>query len=109
MAGHPPGPWRVGEWINSDHEVNYIEVRGKEFQDESYAGTYKPLICKVIFGDHARNTYQQASARLIAAAPDLLESLVWLMQIVENEGLDTDGGPDQEHFDNARAAIKDAQ
>lgn len=60
---HTPGPWTVGKFINNDFEPMYIEVRsGVKF------------IAKSTYGS-ADNIEREANAKLIAAAPIMLERL----------------------------------
>lgn len=63
---HTPGPWRIGNgsFIISDHPAPGIT--GSD--DVQYYGGH--LICESV---------SQANARLIAAAPDLLEALKVLL------------------------------
>lgn len=49
---------------------------------------------------------EEANAKLIAAAPDLLESLIKLLEAVDDEGWCNDDGYDYEEQIIARAAIK---
>lgn len=80
MSKHTPGPWGHKTWdINKDGEFNYTV----EKDDKS--------ICEIVgTGEQA-----EANARLIAAAPDLYETLCRMsyifMQIVEAVEIDIEG------------------
>ena len=80
MSKHSPGPWPTRE---SATHVTVTNARGD-----------------AVFHDDKRIPGVMADARLIAAAPELLEALKVL---VENGGI----GPEQ-MFHNARAAIAKA-
>ncbi len=58
---HTPGPWTVNAWPQRHDEIRIGAV-----------GT--PLICAIMVRDVSINE-QKANARLIAAAPELLEAL----------------------------------
>ena len=66
MSKHTPGPWKDN---NADHDEPYQDIKIKA------AGR---TVCTVWIDDapcHDFNAEQDANARLIAAAPDLLEVL----------------------------------
>lgn len=66
-AKHTPGPWSTDE---ADHDAPY--------QDITICGGRHRRICSVWIDDapvHDYNAEQKANARLIAAAPELLEAL----------------------------------
>jgi hypothetical protein len=65
---HTPGPWTTD---NNDF-VNYGQ------KDDQYI-----VSCQ---NSHLSPERRRANARLIAAAPDLLEKLSWLIQIIERDG-----------------------
>ena len=73
---HTPGPWRVGRHFTDDEGYREIAieatVRGVECVPASVA---------LQFANYGG--MQEANARLIAAAPDLLEALIDLMDAVE--------------------------
>ena len=60
---HTAGPWRVGEYINAckKNEELWIHATGQTSPVCSIASNY-------------RRDYAQADARLIAAAPEMLEA-----------------------------------
>jgi hypothetical protein len=86
---HTSGPWRIGR---QDDEVVIVDA------------TSGPAICDV-YGDH--NGERDANARLIVAAPDLLEALEQLLRAI------TDVTTSMEDLgyaeDQAVAAIKKAR
>jgi hypothetical protein len=70
MSKHTPGPWQTDQ---AEHDAPYQDIR-------IHAG--KGSICCVWIDDaplHDYNAEQRANARLIAAAPELLEALKRLM------------------------------
>ena len=83
MAQHTPGPWRYDESAPYDgRSKGYIrESVGQEVIGRRNAGR---AVCRVtgVFGDDT----MRANARLIAAAPDLLDALRALLKAVA--GLD---------------------
>ena len=69
MSAHTPGPWYVGERA-SYHGMSFIEIHS-----EAKIGRIK--MPAHLLGPVART--DQENARLIAAAPDLLAALQFLM------------------------------
>ncbi len=63
---HTPGPWKAHP-IETNYGLPYTPVA---------ASTLIAKVYSTAFGDHAQS---EANARLIAAAPDLLEALEWLV------------------------------
>ena len=89
MSGHTPGPW---EWEDGEY-VLWAQGGRKIIDTAPYEGMW-------IVAEN-----EEANARLIAAAPDLLEALdnlYWLA--TENERL----GVHKETYDKAQAAIAKA-
>ena len=69
---HTPGPWTVGDQYPAPYgseECFQIELRGTTWPDGS-----TPLLA-VVVNENVSDSTTQANARLIAAAPDLLEAL----------------------------------
>lgn len=66
MSGHTPGPWHIGQ---GNGEGSVFSDSGRMRLEEG--GTTLYPVCKVF--DFAGEL--EANARLIAAAPDLLEAL----------------------------------
>jgi hypothetical protein len=78
---HTPGPWYVGtEFADQGRHIYAAQKVRHEDGDEWY-----PLIA--VTDDDERLVDWQANARLIAAAPDLLEALQHLM-VAHGEQLD---------------------
>jgi hypothetical protein len=68
---HTPGPWQTDQ---AEHDAPYQDIR-------IHAG--KGSICCVWIDDaplHDYNAEQRANARLIAAAPELLEALKAMLE-----------------------------
>lgn len=66
-AKHTPGPWIIGESSMADREITT-----QDRLDKSYGP-----ICEIdCYFEGQHGVEQEANSRLIAAAPDLLESLV---------------------------------
>ena len=88
---HTPGPWFYGNWLDINSDPLWVEVWS--IDDEGNKSL--PFVaCKHID--------QEANARLIAAAPDLLEAL----QAVLANCMDSKGLADA--YKQARAAIAKA-
>lgn len=85
MSKHTPGPWRFS---NHPHDGNYMRIHCSSDPNE---------------GDNLRGYCGEANARLIAAAPELLEALTKLLDEVES-----DFSPSQLTRNAARAALAKA-
>lgn len=75
MAGHTPGPWALGRASDARPHCVYGPVSWR------YDGSSVGLIVEVKhhgFSDPHAAPEQEANARLIAAAPELLEALLAL-------------------------------
>jgi len=85
---HTPGPWHVHPWGDNSYEINSTQL----------------TVCNVPgFSDETVDSGSaESNARLIAAAPDLLEALEGLMPMWES-------GIDEPWVRKARAAIKKAK
>lgn len=83
-TAHTPGPWACTYTSNHAHDYRITRANGLKL----------PLV--VIANDHSE---QRANARLIGAAPDLLEALQGFIEGAEAMGWNTD---------KARAAIAKA-
>lgn len=77
--GHTPGEWRYARWDNQPHylvEVNLPCINGLAAWF-SLAHVFIPDEAEIGYTDGAHNeSAAEANARLIAAAPDLLEALL---------------------------------
>lgn len=96
--GHTPGPWNV---IAAERRT------GRILGDESVVPAPDG------YGIHANNrtvakVYRPEDARLIKAAPDLLESLRWALSVCEELLRDGDD-EEKEQIAKARAAIARAR
>lgn len=69
MSAHTPGPWRVGITGHAVYQVNEPELR--------------VALCSDLEENGGRSV-EKANARLIAAAPDLLEALELAVGCLEN-------------------------
>ncbi len=95
MSKHTPGPWNT---LPEEVDKTYIRVRGTRL-----GCRYK--VANVMTPDyvcvHPREAEEtRANARLIAAAPDLLEALKAVVRVADRK---------TDEFDAARAAIKKAE
>lgn len=75
MTQHTKGPWEVGENESRKKFVIYNELKTGMLEQEKIA-----QIDKSVFGN------PEANARLIAAAPELLEALEDFVSITEGYG-----------------------
>ena len=79
MTGHTPGPWKV---TPSKHRRNY------QVGDHAIQATHKEgfdqLICSLYVANHSASNgaIDTANARLIAAAPELLEALIQAQAVI---------------------------
>lgn len=79
-AKHTPGPWTTD---HKDHDEPYQDIKIK-------AGKHH-AICTVWIDDapvRDFNTMQEANARLIAAAPELLDALTTAKWMLERDYID---------------------
>lgn len=96
MSGHTPGPWR----INS--RGSQVGPRSEE-DDQSFGMIIPVAYLEEVDWPDAH----EANARLIAAAPDLLEALDALLIAYCDPG--NQGGDHDEKVEAARAAIAKAK
>lgn len=87
MSAHTPGPWK-----NHGRQPNSPGL------PHSAVGA-KTLLARVYSEAYGDEVQEAANARLIAAAPDLLNTLVVLVDVAERRGIPCDA---------ARAAIAKA-
>ena len=97
MSKHTAGPW----WIDTAEDVdlpNHVGISADEHG----------LLAQVVWRmeDDERTPQCEANARLIAAAPDLLEVLEWFMPFIESEQDDERQAP---WVEKARATITKAK
>lgn len=93
MSKHTPGPWRFTE-IDSPSGGKQHAIVGIPFGD---------VVAVTSYPFHGREA-MEANARLIAAAPDLLEALQWALEQIEPD-LDLDH---QDAMTLARIAVAQA-
>ncbi len=99
MSKHTPGPWSVGEVSHKKQRVDIDSLHGDQtVGHQTWRGLARAYGCEDMPAEGT--AAMLANARLIAAAPELLEALKVL---VENGGI----GPEQ-MFHDARAAIAKA-
>ena len=98
MSGHTPGPWKVHQRPNPPIDLGHHVTTEGGLQ-----------VCKVTYqlpagvNGSVVEVARIANARLIAAAPDLLESLSKLVAIEDSTGMAVIGWT--EAMEAARAAI----
>lgn len=97
MSKHTPGPWRLEEVVDRSikHLCPVADVDGFSLLTVVHTEGYDGDEC-VPFGA----VYRDADARLIAAAPDLLEALKGVLRVADRK---------TDEFDAARAAIAKAE
>jgi len=69
MSKHTPGPWKIGS-EQTDGLGRYAQVQSSE-----EFGDIVARVCVAHNANHTLNRSGRANARLIAAAPELLEAL----------------------------------
>lgn len=97
MNKHTPGPWEVADLPHS------IVVRTESPNKTRYGASRYAAIGGFDRSDPDQLDEALANARLIAAAPDLLESLKWLTACVKRPGPHMDPGAALEKADAAIA------
>jgi hypothetical protein len=89
---HTPGPWRVDdEEIIADvpcgsHSTTHIVCFGHDYDDVGGICARVHETVEGNFDEAAYNAECEANARLIAAAPELLEALKWILDYTESDG-----------------------
>ena len=83
-AAHTPGPWQtnVDDFGTSNTGGAYVGVY------DDFGKTLAHVLCRDIVGSGGENPYA-ANARLIAAAPDLLEALEGLLRLHQSHNRET--------------------
>jgi hypothetical protein len=76
IAAHSPGPWRVTDEISRFSGGEVIRPNRSD-------GVDSPVAYVADFNRYDRDEERQANARLIAAAPDLLDALIALKEVVD--------------------------
>jgi hypothetical protein len=104
MSKHTPGPWVVSHGYDGSISVDTVD----------YVRLNLTTACKIVVADickheMAEHFSAEANARLIAAAPELLEALQDVCARLLYRGVSTDAGhPDRTALEVARAAIAKA-
>lgn len=79
---HTKGPWQVSgcrfKWRQSHHD---------QMLDSHAVGPDSDPVCLVFYGDKGQHQEQLSNARLIAAAPELLEALQELVDAWPSDSL----------------------
>lgn len=77
---HTPGPWKY------KHGLTYFTKRGQLVKTELVTGVNGEWVAAVILDHEAGlpTKVQESNARLIAAAPELLEALEHLIETLDN-------------------------
>ncbi len=81
MSKHTPGPWNIDGGTNSNEDL-FIWKTGEYYSGHAIA---------TVHGEIQEGS--QANARLIAAAPDLLEALVMAKRLINANTLLDAGNP----------------
>lgn len=100
---HTPGPWSLKHVSGSNFAVQRFEIRGVFLGHEGKAVVFNKDTSAI---DGTTVCCSPGDARLIAAAPELLEALQDLLQVMEQH--EQIAGCDSMYGDNARAAIAKA-
>lgn len=98
MTKHTPGPWKVSK------------LDGRTINGKAYRNLEGNLVTPAIASIKERTGETEANARLISAAPELLEALKWLN--AEFECRDDDFGGalfTRNDFERVRRAIAKAE
>ena len=97
---HTSGPWIVYEFLSQDCEGDDAETHIQCYaDDDGENGASLAFVNRWTYGDEPATEESKANARLIAAAPELLEALKYLCDVSHT---------DPKAFDQARAAIAKA-
>ncbi len=96
---HTPGPWELGEIEQGQDGGEFVAIDGKNPKKRHME------LARVVWKmeDDERSLTQEANARLIAAAPDLLDAL---QAAISRQGYRPGEGPDW--WEQGRAAIAKA-
>ena len=82
-AKHTPGPWAFSRSDNFGDARFYVAQQDGAPYTPNYSDV-ATLIAETVSGE--RVSIQEANARLIAAAPELLEALQEMVEIAESQG-----------------------
>lgn len=81
---HTPGPWEVRKYWSDEGAYEIYPTRGKKPSFGQWASIAE------VTGDVSKSESAMKNARLIAAAPELLEALQWLVDLMPDPELDSD-------------------
>lgn len=103
-AAHTPGPWAFSRWDQFGDTRYYVaQADGAEYTP--HYSDVATLIAETVSDE--RRSIQEANARLIAAAPELLEALAWTVNFIDVYAA-KQAGPATPELNKARAAIAKA-
>lgn len=102
ITKHTPGPWKVVKPQYENKKGVFASVYTNPATEKGFR------TCEFdIRADEYKNSHAEANARLIAAAPELLDALKTMVEIADASGVVLWGESD-EVFAAARAAIQKA-
>jgi hypothetical protein len=105
MSKHTPGPWRYSKSEQFGDTRFYISQQEGATYTPNYSDV-ATLIAETICGEYGR--IQEANARLIAAAPELLAALQGLVAVLDRQLNSPHAAERASPLGRARAAIKKA-
>lgn len=96
MSEHTPGPW----YVNDNPDSMMWDISITECVPEDWDNTFRGFIAHLSQTNQINTNEQQANARLIAAAPDMLEALQRIAGTAELilDGDDLSGMNDRQLF-----------
>ena len=106
MSGYTPGPWHLEKAIGTG-DVDC----GWHVEPEVIDFRYRGMVASLSDAEHIKGitkAERDANARLIAAAPDLLDALQALVDLADDADNEVDLWNYAAEFDAARAAIAKA-
>ena len=111
MSKHTPGPWNIS-WARSGQRLEGARIRAKELDLVCYVPSDRIGPTDEDPGERMSDE-QQANARLIAAAPELLEALEGFVRDLERGPWGADGPPIThpalQRYEQAKGAIAKAE
>ena len=105
MTTYTPGPWFKGPMILDDNGITHTcSVGPYELDTPNKSHHYEDTICEVWDSEHDGI----ANARLIAAAPDLLEAAETALNVLLANCIQAGGVDDRKHIIDAQAMLRKA-